>query len=82
MTVSTSRGKVLWDTLRENLRAFQRGPVAGSRSRPIIWGVTHYGVFVNGMTMDAFLGRAGAGRYRRGRPAGGLSLLRADHAGR
>src|SRR5687768_13809717 len=59
MTDSPSRGKALWDALRDGLRAYRRGPLPAGRGRPILWGVTHYGLFVGGMTMDAFLAQAG-----------------------
>jgi hypothetical protein len=58
MAALTSRGKLIWDTLLKNLRIIQNGP-RGGRTRPIIWGVTPNGVFVDGMTLDAFLARAG-----------------------
>jgi hypothetical protein len=57
MTALASRGKILQDMLRDNLRIFQLGPRAG-HNRPIIWGVTPNGVFVHGMTLDVFLARA------------------------
>jgi hypothetical protein len=59
MTNAMSRGKMLWHTFQENLKIFQRGPVVGGRNRPIIWGVTHQGVLVDGMTLEGFLSQAG-----------------------
>jgi hypothetical protein len=59
MATYTSRGKTLWDTFRDNLRAYQFGPAAGSGTRQIIWGVSAKGTFVGGMTADAFIAQAG-----------------------
>src|SRR4051812_46196774 len=59
MTTYTSRGKRLWETFRKNLQAYQRGPVSGTGTREVIWGVTGKGTCVGGMTLDAFVARAG-----------------------
>lgn len=58
MTAITSRGKRLAERLRESLRLVQRGPLPRENNRPVLWGITHYGVFVDGMTMDAFVAQA------------------------
>jgi hypothetical protein len=53
-----SPGKRLWTVLLDNLKVVRSGPVRSGRSRTIIWGVTHFGSFVEGMTLDGFLEQA------------------------
>lgn len=59
MATIASRGKMLWDILREALRDYRLGPVAGDRTRPVIHGVNARGELVDGMTLDGFLAQAG-----------------------
>ncbi|MHB1427013.1 MAG: hypothetical protein ACYC3I_27980 [Gemmataceae bacterium] len=59
MTVSITQGKVQEDQLRAHLSAFQRGPTAGGRQRPIIWGITNQDNLVSDMTVNLFLDFAG-----------------------
>src|SRR5579872_4559881 len=56
MTKTVSRSKTLCDEFRQNLNAYENGPVSG-QERKVIWGVTDKGVFVDGLTMDGFLAK-------------------------
>jgi hypothetical protein len=59
MTKTVCTAKRMADRLLDALRAYRIGPVVGDRERAVIWGVTDKGVFVDGMTADGFLARAG-----------------------
>jgi hypothetical protein len=59
MPNTISLAKLQADRLRDALHDYRIGPVSCDRERAVIWGVTDKGVFVDGMTADAFLARAG-----------------------
>jgi hypothetical protein len=58
MNKTITPGKRFADALLSSLRAFQRGPSADERKRPVIWGVTGDGTLISGMTLADFLAQA------------------------
>jgi hypothetical protein len=58
MSHPLTRGEIVERILMDSLRALKRGFPEINRERPIIWGVTAKGTFVEGMTLDMFMARA------------------------